>query len=70
MTQGAPPDADVRVTADPATFFALADGRVTPARAVREGHLAVTGEPAAARPAPDGLPPARARRRLSAARNA
>ena len=44
VTQGVPPAADVQVTADPATFFALADGRITPARAVREGRLDVTGD--------------------------
>ena len=36
--------ADVHATTDPATFFALADRRVTPARAVRDGALTVSGE--------------------------
>jgi DNA-binding HxlR family transcriptional regulator/putative sterol carrier protein len=44
VAQGTAPDADVRATADPATFFALTDGRMTAARAVREGGLTVIGD--------------------------
>lgn len=44
VVQGAAADADVHATTDPATFFTLADRRVTPARAVRDGTLAVVGD--------------------------
>ena len=44
VVQDARPDPDVEVVADPATFFALADGRLTTARAVRESGLTVTGD--------------------------
>ena len=44
VVQGVPATADVRVTADPMTFFALADRRITAARAVRDGVLTVDGD--------------------------
>ena len=44
VTEGVVADPDVAATADPATFFALADGRLTTARAIRESGLAVTGD--------------------------
>ena len=44
VRQGAPPAPDVRAMADPMTFFALADRRLTPAKAVRDGLLTVEGD--------------------------
>lgn len=42
--QGAPAAPDLVASTDPTTFFALADRRLTPARAIRDGLLAVDGD--------------------------
>lgn len=44
VAQGVPHAPTLLAVTDPMTFLALADRRLTPARAVREGNLQVTGD--------------------------
>ena len=42
--QGVPPAAEAHATTDPSTFFAIADGRLSPRQAMRDGLLVVDGD--------------------------